>query len=153
PIPSCSEARAGASDPAAASARTLPRLPAQSASMTFCELARAKINLSLAVLGRRADGYHELESAVTFASCADAVRLSPGRACRVRVSGPFARDILGENLLEKTLGLLGATGQRLRLGAVALEKVLPVAAGLGGGSSDAAALLRAVRRANPDHAG
>ena len=69
------------------------------------------------------------------------------------VSGPFARDIEGPNLLETALDLLRERDAGLQLGAVVLEKNLPVAAGLGGGSADAAALLRAVRRANPERAG
>ena len=67
-------------------------------------------------------------------------------------SGPFAADIDGPNLLERALDLLRELDPGLRLGAVELEKNLPVAAGLGGGSADAAALLRAVRRANPERA-
>ena len=79
--------------------------------------------------------------------------LTPRPQCRVTVCGPFARDIDGANLLETALGLLRELDAGLQLGAVLLEKNLPVAAGLGGGSADAAALLRAVRRANPDRAG
>ena len=68
-------------------------------------------------------------------------------------SGPFARDIDGPNLLDTALSLLREHDAKLQLGTVLLEKNLPVAAGLGGGSADAAALLRAVRRANPERAG
>jgi 4-diphosphocytidyl-2-C-methyl-D-erythritol kinase len=118
--------------------------------MTICEIARAKINLSLIVVGRRPDGYHELESLVTFADCGDRLRLSIGSDCRVTTSGPFASDIMGPNLLERAVSLLREIDPRLRLGRIELEKRLPVTAGLGGGSADAAALLRAVRRANPD---
>jgi 4-diphosphocytidyl-2-C-methyl-D-erythritol kinase len=121
--------------------------------MIFCEIARAKINLSLTVVGRRPDGYHELESLVTFADCGDRLRLSTGSDCRVATSGPFASDIMGPNLLERAVSLLSEMDPRLRLGRIELEKRLPVAAGLGGGSADVAALLRAVRRANPDRAG
>jgi 4-diphosphocytidyl-2-C-methyl-D-erythritol kinase len=120
--------------------------------MSLSELARAKINLSLKVLGRRSDGYHELESVVVFADCGDRVRLSPGSGCRVRVTGPFARDILGPNLLDRTVAVLRDLDPGLRFGSIELEKALPVAAGLGGGSADAAALLRSVRRANPQRA-
>jgi 4-diphosphocytidyl-2-C-methyl-D-erythritol kinase len=116
------------------------------------ETARAKINLTLSVLGRRPDGYHEIESLVTFADLGDVVSLRPGAEPVLTTSGPFAEDIAGPNLLEKALALLREAEPRLRLGAVALEKNLPVAAGLGGGSADAAALLRAVRRTNPDYA-
>jgi 4-diphosphocytidyl-2-C-methyl-D-erythritol kinase len=120
--------------------------------MRIVERAPAKINLSLEVLGRRVDGYHELDSLVTFAACGDALALTPGRGCRITVTGPFARDIVGPNLLERAIALLRQSDARLRFGTIALEKNLPVAAGLGGGSADAAALLRAVRRANPDRA-
>ena len=121
--------------------------------MPIREIARAKINLTLSVLGRRADGYHEIESLVAFAAIGDQIVLTPGPECRVAVSGPFARDIEGPNLLETALDLLRERDASLQLGAVVLEKNLPVAAGLGGGSADAAALLRAVRRANPERAG
>ena len=121
--------------------------------MPFREIARAKINLTLTVLGRRPDGYHDLESLVTFAGIGDLLALHPGPDCRVTTSGPFAADIEGPNLLERALTLLRELDPALLLGAVELEKNLPVAAGLGGGSADAAALLRAVRAANPDRAG
>ena len=120
--------------------------------MTICEIARAKINLSLTIVGRRPDDYHELESLVTFADFGDRLRLSIGCDCLVTTSGPFASDIMGPNLLERAVGLLSKIDPGLRLGRIELEKYLPVAAGLGGGSADAAALLRAVRRANPDRA-
>ena len=116
------------------------------------EIARAKINLTLSVIGRRPDGYHEIESLVAFADLGDGVSLEPGSDRRVTTSGPFAAAIDGPNLLEKALALLREIEPGLRLGTVALEKNLPVAAGLGGGSADAAALLRAVRRANPESA-
>jgi 4-diphosphocytidyl-2-C-methyl-D-erythritol kinase len=117
--------------------------------MSFREIARAKVNLTLSVLGRRPDGYHEIESLVAFAGIGDHVTLSPGPELRVDIAGPFAGDIVGENLLMRALALLRKLDPGLTLGTVLLEKNLPVAAGLGGGSADAAALLRAVRRANP----
>jgi 4-diphosphocytidyl-2-C-methyl-D-erythritol kinase len=120
--------------------------------MPFREIARAKINLTLTVLGRRPDGYHDIESLVTFAGIGDLLTLHPGPEACVTTSGPFAADIEGQNLLERALTLLRELDPGLPLGAVALEKNLPVAAGLGGGSADAAALLRAVRQANPDRA-
>jgi len=120
--------------------------------MQVHETARAKVNLTLRVLGRRPDGYHDIESLVTFAEVADRVTLHPGAEIGVTVGGPFARDIEGANLLERALGLLREVDGELTLGVVALEKNLPVAAGLGGGSADAAALLRAVRRANTERA-
>ncbi|HJU33368.1 MAG TPA: 4-(cytidine 5'-diphospho)-2-C-methyl-D-erythritol kinase, partial [Hyphomicrobiaceae bacterium] len=118
--------------------------------MHFHELARAKINLTLNVLGRRADGYHDIESLVTFADIGDRITLDLGTGPKVSASGPFAGAIEGENLLETTLRLVHEGYPEVRLGAVALEKNLPVAAGLGGGSADAAALLRALRHANKE---
>jgi 4-diphosphocytidyl-2-C-methyl-D-erythritol kinase len=117
--------------------------------MAIHELAPAKINLTLTILGRRQDGYHELESLVTFADIGDTVILHPGPDPIVVVTGPFAADIVGSNLLHTALQLLHERDASLRLGAVELVKRLPVAAGLGGGSADAAALLRAVQKANP----
>jgi 4-diphosphocytidyl-2-C-methyl-D-erythritol kinase len=117
--------------------------------MPIAEIARAKVNLTLTVLGRRHDGYHELDSVVTFAEVGDHLTFHPGSDSRVTVDGPFAREIVGENLLRRTLAALREAAPELRLGSVQLEKNLPVASGLGGGSADAAALLRAVRRANP----
>jgi 4-diphosphocytidyl-2-C-methyl-D-erythritol kinase len=114
------------------------------------ELARAKVNLSLEILGRRTDGFHELASLVAFADIADIVRLDVGAAPVVTVTGPFAPTIAGENLIAVTLRRLAEAEPRLLVGAVELDKRLPVAAGIGGGSADAAAVLRAVRRANPE---
>jgi 4-diphosphocytidyl-2-C-methyl-D-erythritol kinase len=118
----------------------------------FRELARAKVNLTLAVRGRRGDGYHELVTLATFAEIHDVVTLDAGAGEALTVSGPFAQSIDGENLLTRTLAALREADPRLRLGSVHLVKNLPVAAGIGGGSADAAALLRAVRRANEDRA-
>ena len=120
------------------------------AAMPIRELARAKINLTLTVRGRRPDGYHELESLVTFADAADEVVLHPGSQLSATTTGPFAPEIAGVNLVETTLRQLRELDAGLQLGSITLTKNLPVAAGLGGGSADAAAVLRAVRSANPD---
>ncbi|MEQ1577515.1 MAG: 4-(cytidine 5'-diphospho)-2-C-methyl-D-erythritol kinase [Hyphomicrobium sp.] len=114
------------------------------------ERARAKVNLTLKILGRRSDGYHELESLVAFADVGDVVTLDSDAPAGVWVTGTFGGSIAGENLVRVTLDLLAAAEPQLRLGAIVLDKRLPVAAGIGGGSADAAAVLRAVRRANPD---
>lgn len=117
------------------------------------ERAPAKINLTLEVLGRRADGYHELRSLVAFAVDAfDIVTLDTSRPPGCDVTGPFGGSIAGQNLVELTLAKLAAADAGLKLGHVTLTKNLPVAAGIGGGSADAAAVLRAVARANPDRA-
>ena len=112
----------------------------------FVETARPKVNLTLRILGRRADGYHALESLVAFADGpADIVSLDCGEPRGITVTGPFAGGIAGPNLLATVLELASAAapaGSELRLGHVRLAKTLPVAAGIGGGSADAAALLR-----------
>ncbi|HZH51426.1 MAG TPA: 4-(cytidine 5'-diphospho)-2-C-methyl-D-erythritol kinase [Microvirga sp.] len=112
--------------------------------------APAKINLTLHVLGRRADGYHELESLVAFAGTGDDLRLDPGPSLALRVSGPTA-SLTGHdanNLVLKAARLLAERVEGLRPGTFHLTKRLPVAAGIGGGSSDAAAALRLLARLN-----
>lgn len=116
---------------------------------SIVEFARAKINLTLSVVGRRSDGYHELRSLVVFADIGDTVTLTLGAPPEVFVTGPFSADIAGRNLVAETLTRLAQAEPRFQLGAVTIEKNLPVAAGLGGGSADAAAALRAIKRANP----
>lgn len=114
------------------------------------ETARPKVNLTLTVPGRRWDGYHEIESLIAFATgLGDVVRLVPGSKTSLRVSGPFAAAISGDNLITTALARLVEAEPRIELGSVVLEKHLPVAAGIGGGSADAAAVLRAVRGINP----
>ena len=121
------------------------------------ELARAKINLTLRVLGRRSDGYHDLESIVAFARCADRLALDIGRPLGLSLAGPTALDAgdTSQNLVLKAATALSSRIGRLKLGHFTLEKKLPVAAGIGGGSADAAAALRLLARANdlaPDDA-
>ena len=114
------------------------------------EEGRAKVNLSLRVVGRRADGYHDLESVVAFADCADRLTLEPGSELKLTTTGPLA-EACGEtsdNLVLKAAKLLAEAVPGLKLGAFALDKVLPVAAGIGGGSADAAAALRLLARLN-----
>lgn len=116
----------------------------------YRELAPAKVNLTLEVLGKRPDGYHELKSLVAFArEAADVVTLDTSKPLGVTVSGPFGATIAGANLIETTLNVIAREAPELSLGAVHLEKNLPVAAGIGGGSADAAAVIRAVQKANP----
>jgi 4-diphosphocytidyl-2-C-methyl-D-erythritol kinase len=114
------------------------------------EDGRAKVNLTLRVIGRRVDGYHELESVVAFADCADRLTLTPGSKLSLKAIGPLA-EACGEtadNLVLKAAQLLGERLPDLKLGDFILDKVLPVAAGIGGGSADAAAALRLLARAN-----
>lgn len=114
------------------------------------ETAPAKINLTLRVLGRRADGYHELESLVAFADVADTLTLQPGDTLALDVSGPFAAASGGvsDNLVLKATAALRQRVGGLKAGHFQLEKNIPVAAGIGGGSADAAAALRLLARAN-----
>ncbi|QIO35702.1 4-(cytidine 5'-diphospho)-2-C-methyl-D-erythritol kinase [Bradyrhizobium sp. 1(2017)] len=114
------------------------------------EEGRAKVNLSLRVVGRRADGYHDLESVVAFADCADRLTLEPGGELKLTTTGPLAAACgdTADNLVIKASRLLAEAVPGLKLGAFALDKVLPVAAGIGGGSADAAAALRLLARLN-----
>jgi 4-diphosphocytidyl-2-C-methyl-D-erythritol kinase len=112
--------------------------------------APAKINLTLHILGRRDDGYHELESLVAFTGGGDVLRLEPGEETRLEVDGPTAASagVGDDNLVLRAARNLAARVPGLRLGAFRLTKYLPVAAGIGGGSSDAAAALRLLAAAN-----
>ncbi len=117
--------------------------------MGLSERARAKINLTLRVLGKRPDGFHELDSIVAFADVGDTVTMAPGKPREVLAYGPFASAITGENLVSRAVALALKAEPRLEIGHIAIEKLLPVAAGIGGGSADAAAALRLIRAANP----
>jgi 4-diphosphocytidyl-2-C-methyl-D-erythritol kinase len=114
------------------------------------EDGRAKVNLTLRVVGRRFDGYHDLESVVAFADCADRLSLTPGPRLDVKTTGPLAQACgeTADNLVFKAAQLLGERVPDLKLGEFTLDKVLPVAAGIGGGSADAAAALRLLAQAN-----
>ena len=118
--------------------------------MAYVEFAPAKVNLTLRVLGRRTDGYHEIDSLVVFADVGDALSLVPGPSLGLDVEGPGAAAIVGENIVVRTARMAAESRPGLRLGRFMLRKVLPVAAGIGGGSSNAAAALRLVAAANPD---
>ena len=111
--------------------------------------APAKLNLYLRVVGRRADGYHDLDSLVAFASPADRVRVRPADGTVFTVDGPFADRVpsgrsAGDNLAVRAASMLADALGRPADAAIDLHKCLPAAAGLGGGSADAAAALRAL---------
>lgn len=114
------------------------------------EEGRAKVNLTLRVVGRRVDGYHDLESVVAFADCADRLTLTPAPELSLQATGPLAGACgeTSDNLVLKAARLLGERIPNLKTGSFTLEKVLPVAAGIGGGSADAAAALRLLARLN-----
>ena len=116
------------------------------------ETAWAKINLALHVIGQRADGYHLIDSLVTFAELGDVLSFSPGDEDRLAISGPFA-DVLdagADNLVIRARDLLRNAARENGLAtppvAIHLEKNLPIASGIGGGSADAAACLRGLMR-------
>jgi len=114
------------------------------------EEGRAKVNLTLRVVGRRTDGYHDLESVVAFADCADKLTLTPGPELSLKMIGPLATACgeTSDNLVLKAARLLGEVVPGMKTGAFVLDKLLPVAAGIGGGSADAAAALRLLARPN-----
>ena len=111
-----------------------------SSSALLVENAPAKVNLTLRVLGRRSDGYHEIESLVVFADFGDRLSFSREGELKLGVRGPSAAAAGGgaDNLVLKAARALLARRPDVALGAFRLDKRLPVAAGLGGGSSDAA---------------
>jgi 4-diphosphocytidyl-2-C-methyl-D-erythritol kinase len=127
--------------------------PASSAGLF--ELAPAKINLALHVVGQRADGYHLLESLVTFADMGDGLSFALADRDTFAVAGPFApglsAGVVTDNLVLRARDLLrGYLAEKNHPAppvAIHLEKNLPVSAGIGGGSADAAATLRGLLRA------
>ena len=111
--------------------------------------APAKVNLYLHVTGRRGDGYHMLDSLIAFADIGDRLTAEPAGVLSLEVSGPEARSLPStyeDNLVLRAARLLAAHAGITTGAALRLQKSLPVAAGIGGGSSDAAAALRALRQ-------
>jgi 4-diphosphocytidyl-2-C-methyl-D-erythritol kinase len=114
---------------------------------SLAEFAAAKVNLTLEIKGRRPDDYHELESLVMFADFGDRLQFRPGGSLSFAVDGPFAAALGdGDNLVEHAAKSYAAAFGGEAGGAFHLVKTLPVAAGLGGGSADAAAALRLLMR-------
>ncbi|MCG7362042.1 4-(cytidine 5'-diphospho)-2-C-methyl-D-erythritol kinase [Roseomonas sp. ACRSG] len=113
------------------------------------EAAPAKVNLYLHVTGRRADGYHLLDSLVAFAGAGDRLRLEPAGALSLALEGGEGAALAAEpdNLVLRAARLLAEAAGILASGRLRLEKNLPVASGIGGGSADAAAALRLLDRA------
>lgn len=106
-------------------------------SRAFCADAPAKVNLCLHVTGQRADGYHLLDTLVGFCAVGDVLTLRPG-PLSLNLTGPESTGLAAndDNLILRAARLMGAEA------AIALDKRLPVAAGIGGGSADAAAAMR-----------
>ena len=111
-------------------------------------MAFAKINLDLRVCGRRADGYHELDSIVVFANIGDSLSFSPADQLTLTIDGPFGNELScrDDNLVLLAARALAEMADREALAHIHLEKRLPIAAGIGGGSADAAATLRGLTR-------
>jgi 4-diphosphocytidyl-2-C-methyl-D-erythritol kinase len=109
--------------------------------MAIESFAPAKINLTLHVTGRRADGYHLLDSLVAFADLGDRICAEAADDLSLEIAGPMAAGLTAgpDNLVVRAARLMGVRGARL-----VLEKHLPLASGIGGGSSDAAATIRAL---------
>src|SRR6187549_1171509 len=116
--------------------RTTARKTAKAADRAFWGLSvpalveegRAKVNLTLRVVGRRTDGYHDLESVVAFADCADKLTLTPGPELSLNTIGPLASACgdVSDNLVLKAARLLGEVIPTLKVGAFVLDKILPV---------------------------
>lgn len=126
-----------------------------SSTGALVERAPAKVNLTLHIRARRDDGWHDLESLVAFAGAHDVVSLQPGDGdsgedLSLAVSGPAAAAVgpAQDNSVLKAARALAARVEGLRVGAFRLLKRLPAAAGVGGGSADAAAALRLLARLN-----
>ena len=119
----------------------------------FHEDAPAKINLTLAITGRRGDGYHLLDSVVMFAAIGDKVSLRQAETDQLKITGAFADGLAGEpvfnNIVWQSLAAFRQHTGWAQPCSITLEKNLPVAAGIGGGSSDAAAMLRLLNRLAP----
>ncbi|OCC23145.1 4-(cytidine 5'-diphospho)-2-C-methyl-D-erythritol kinase [Croceicoccus estronivorus] len=112
--------------------------------MVLTEIAYAKVNLALHVRHRREDGYHELETLFAFADVGDRLTARGSEVDKLRIIGEFAAELAAPfgNIVSRALGVLPrADGLDIEL-----EKNLPVAAGLGGGSADAGAIFRLVER-------
>lgn len=126
------------------------RAIAASAGIALRTRARAKVNLDLRVLGRRADGYHELESLVAFAGIGDELSLLPHRPLALAISGPRAAGLEADdgNLVLRAARAFERAFPGSAAGAFHLIKRLPIASGIGGGSADAAAALRLLARLN-----
>ncbi len=116
----------------------------------IAERAHAKLNVFLRVLGRRADGFHDIETLILPLDLHDVVTLEPADGLSVEVTGERADELRGaggEGLAARTAGAVAEhTGQEPKV-AIRIDKRIPVAAGMGGGSADAAAVLRAMGRA------
>ncbi|MEM7652789.1 MAG: 4-(cytidine 5'-diphospho)-2-C-methyl-D-erythritol kinase [Pseudomonadota bacterium] len=123
-------------------------MPKQTDEKIVRETAPAKVNLFLHVVGKRPDGYHLLESLIAFATDGDVITVEPARKLSLKIDGDYAAPLNAEEdnlVLSAAKSLAEAVGREPKV-KLRLTKSLPVAAGVGGGSADAAATLRALCR-------
>lgn len=116
-----------------------------SSNAVRAELARAKVNLALHITGQRKDGFHLLESLVAFPQIGDRIAVEPSDKLDLSIEGPFARDLQADDdnlVLKAVRGFAQTAGIEVPQVKITLTKRLPVASGIGGGSSDAATTLR-----------
>jgi 4-diphosphocytidyl-2-C-methyl-D-erythritol kinase len=142
-----SQARARPDRTGGAGARRLIPKAVPAAGGAFAAFAPAKINLYLHILGRRGDGYHLIDSLIAFADIGDRVTAAPARSLSLSVAGPEAAALAetgDDNLVLRAARRLKERDRIADGAALHLDKQLPVASGIGGGSSDAAAALRAL---------
>ena len=123
-------------------------MKAETATGRAPENARAKVNLYLRVVGRRADGYHLLDSLAVFPGIADTVHATAAPTLSLTIDGPFGAALAAEpnNLVLRAANALAAAAGIHPGASLRLTKNLPIASGIGGGSADAAAALRALSR-------
>ena len=108
------------------------------------EISRAKVNLTLHVLGKRSDGYHCLDSLVAFPRIGDEIYVEPAKEINLKIVGRLATELATEdNLILKAASLLNRCGKGAL---IVLNKDIPISAGLGGGSSNAAVVLRVLSK-------
>ena len=110
------------------------------------ELARAKVNLTLHIGALRADGYHDLESLVVFADIGDEIQFSPADMSSLTIEGGTGLSIGDDNLINRALKFCAAEPHHIHL-----KTTLPISAGLGGGSANAAAIIRRFKSEKSDH--
>ena len=129
--------------------RTSLDILARSRKSVVTVQAPAKINLYLHVTGKRPNGYHDLDSVIVFTTVHDVITVTPHDTLTVQVSGPFGNRVTAlsnNNLAIRAARLLAELVGIPAKAKITLNKILPVSAGLGGGSADAAAVLRALCR-------
>lgn len=108
-------------------------------------ISPAKLNLYLEVISKRKDGFHNLESLMTFCELGDVIKIEQSRSFQLKIKGPFGKFLdLNENIILKVINGLEELYERKFKVCVTLEKNLPISSGMGGGSSNAATVIRAI---------